>query len=543
MYSGNKTERADLAIKEYERLSKNRGTLDSHCEEIAERILPSSKGLFLNQYSPIIAGEKKNQEIFDSSPVIALSRMVAIIDSLISPRNQTWHRLAANSQELERIRSVQMYYEDVNKILFKYRYAAKANFPTQNSLTIESACGFGTGSLFMDQLLGEEGIRYRNIHLGELYLDENHQGQVDKAVRRFPLTARQAMQRWPKTVPESVREAAKNEPEKEFYFLHCVKPRTEGYDPGRKDFKGMIYQSLYVCEQDRSEMDEGGYNVFPYACARINKSHREPYGRAPFMDVLPAIKTLNLQKKVLLKQGHMAVDPIYLMHDDGIMNTFASMPGAMVPGGISKEGRALVQALQPGNVSLGKELMDLEKAAIDDASFVSLFQILIENPQMSATEVLERGKEKGILMAPPIGNLQTEYHGMLIERELDLLSMQGLLPEMPEELREAGGTFRIDYESPLFRSQRSEEGSGAMRTIESMLSVINVTQNPEPLDFLDLDVIVNEIAYIQGVPARFMRSAEAVQQIRAGRAQAQQNQEAIQAAPAAAAMMKVAQGN
>jgi len=540
LFSGNKTERAAAAVREYERLSANRGILDSHCEEIAERVVPRSKGLFLGKINPINVGDKKNEEIFDSSPAIALSRMVAIIDSLLSPRNETWHRLSANDPNLAKIRSVQLYFEEANQTLFRHRYAAKANFSSQNYQTLESSCAFGTGSMFVDALYGEQGLRYRNIHLGEIYFKENHQGQVDTAIRCFPMSARQALQKWPKTLPDTIRKTLVTDPDKEFWFVHEVKPRIEGYDPTRKDFKGMFYQSLYVSLEDKAELDEGGYNVFPYPAARFNKSHREPYGRGAFMDVLPAIKTLNLQKKVLLKQGHMAVDPIYLMHDDGIMDGFAAIPGTMVPGGVSKEGRQLVQALQPGNVSLGKDLMDLEKQAIDDASFVSLFQILIENPQMSATEVLERSKEKGILLAPPLGILQTEYHGALIERELDLLSMQGLLPEMPPELVEAGGGFRVDYESPLNRSQRSGESSGVMRTIESMLAVVNVTQNPEPLDFFNWDVIAKETAFNQGVPTRYMRSDEEVQAIRQGRAQQAEDEKAIQAAPAAAAMVKAA---
>jgi hypothetical protein len=89
------------------------------------------------------------------------------------------------------------------------------------------------------------------------------------------------------------------------------------------------------------------------------------------MLALPAIKVLNEQKKTMLTQGHMTVNPVLLTHDDGILDTFSLKPGAMNPGGVSAEGRALVHTLPTGNLSAGQELMDMERSVINDAFLVS----------------------------------------------------------------------------------------------------------------------------------------------------------------------------
>jgi hypothetical protein len=157
---------------------------------------------------------------------------------------------------------------------------------------------------------------------------------------------------------------------------------------------------------------------------------------------------------------------------------------------------------------------------------------------MTATEVMERVREKSILLAPTIGRQQSEYLGPLIEREVDLLSRQSLLPEMPGELKEAEGEYRIEYDSPLSRAQRAEEAAGLMRTLESMLNVVNITQDPAPLDFFDWDIITPQVSEIQGVPASWMKTLEKVNVVRQQRAEQQQMQTAIQAAPGAAALMK-----
>lgn len=533
------TERAAEICKEYERLSSARGNFESHWQEIAERVIPMDKNLFQSR-GEFTKGDKRNELIFDSTASLALNRFASILDSLLTPRNQTWHRLMASDPVLNRNREARLFFEEVNRLIFKFRYAPKANFASQNQRNFKSLGGYGTGCLFIDELLGEPGIRYRAIHLSEIFFSENHQGIVDRAIRRFKLTARQAISKFgEEKLPDSIKSKLKTNPDQEYTFLHCVKPR-ESYDPQRKDYMGMPIASYYVSVEGRAEVGEGGYSLFPYAISRYEQSENEVYGRSPAMDVLPAIKTLNEEKKTLLKQGHRSVDPVLLVHDDGVLDSFSMKPGAINAGGVSADGRPLVHALPVGNIAVGKDLMDDERILINDAFLVSLFQILTESPQMTATEVLERTREKGILLAPTIGRQQSEYLGPMIEREIDVLSKFGILPPMPDILKEAMGEYRVEYDSPLSRAQRAEEASGLMRTVETALNVVNVTQNPEPLDHFNWDVIIPEVGDIQGVPSRWMRAKEEIDAIRQGRAQQAQTQEMIQAAPGAAAMVNAA---
>lgn len=527
---------ADI-IKEYERLSGERTNWESHWTEIAERVLPMHAKSFNSKQ--VNAGEKRTQELFDSTAAIAINRFAAILDSLLTPRNSTWHRLSTNNRDLSKDRQVKSYFEEVNRILFKFRYAPKANFAAQNQQNYKSLGAYGTGALFVDDLVGEPGLRYKNIHLGEIYPSENHQGQVDRALRYFSMTARQAMAKWGERCPDRIQSVMDSNPNQLFYFIHCVRPR-EDRDPQRADYRGMKYASYYVSVEGQVLLSEGGFNTFPYAISRYEQAPGEVYGRSPAMDVLPAIKTLNEEKKTVLKQGHRTVDPILLAHDDGIIDSFSMRPGAINAGGVSADGRPLVHALPVGNIAIGKDLMDDERAVINDAFLVTLFQILTENPQMTATEVMERTREKGILLAPTVGRQQDEYLGPMIERELDRLAFQRLIPPMPDILKEAQGEYSIIYDSPLSKAQRAEEAAGLMRTIEMALNVVNVTQNQEPLDHFNWDVIVPDVADIQGVPMKWMRDPRVVANMRQGRAQQQQTQEMIQAAPGAAAMVSSA---
>lgn len=530
---------AEEIIQEFEYAKSQRGNWESHWQEIAERVIPSQSRSFTSMGKPMTQGEKRTEFIFDSTASIALNRFAAILDSLLTPMNATWHRLKASIPELNKDKQVQQYFEEVNRRLFKYRYASTANFTSQNQQNFKSIGAFGTGCMFIDKLYRGVGLRYKSVHLGEVYFLENHQGLVDRVIRHFSLTARQANLKWGNKLPKEIMDAAKTSPNQEFYFLHCVKPRYD-YDLARLDFMGMPWASYYVAMNGAQVIEEEGYNTFPYAISRYEQAPGETYGRGPAMDCLPAIKTLNEEKKALLKQAHRVLDPVLLMYDDGVLDGFSMKPGALNAGGVSADGRALVQTLPTGNIMIGKDVMDDERLVINDSFLVNLFQILVETTQMTATEVAERAREKGILIAPVLGRHQAESQGPMIERELDLLSMQGLLPPMPDILIEAGAEYKVEYESPLSRTQRMEEATGLMRTIESILAITNVTQNPAPLDHFDWDIIVPELSSIQGVPAKWMRSLDDVQAIREGRAEEMQQQQRIEAAPGNAAMINAA---
>ncbi len=534
------SEEQELALKvvrDFNYLFGLRGNWNNHWTEIAQRILPDHSYLFQNFSQLTQAGDKRMTQIYDSTGVLALQRFGAIMDSLLTPRNQFWHQLRANDPTLQRDKLTRIWFEQVNQILFDQRYAQKSNFAAQNQEQYISLGAYGTGGMLIDDLAGSKGIRYRNIHLGQLYLQENHQGIIDRVVRHFSMTARQAMQKFGDACPEQISAIAETAPERNFFFVHWVGP-NEDRDPSKVDHRGMPFSSFYVSIEGMKLVAKGGYRTFPYSISRYRQAPFEAYGRGPAMDVLPAIKTLNEQKKIMLKAGHRALDPVLLAHDDGVIDAFALDPGSVNMGGVTKDGRLLVHPLPVGNIPEGKELMEQEQKLINDTFLVSLFQILVETPEMTATEVMERVREKGILLAPTIGRQQSEYLGPMIDRELDILSRQGMLPPQPPMLKAAKGQYKIIYDSPISRTQKAEQVAGGMRTMEAFLNFAQMSQDPSILHLINIDVAGPAIADANGVPASWINSPEAIAKLRQQMQQQQQIQTAIQAAPAVAGVVK-----
>lgn len=536
-------DRAQAIAKRWDTAGNARGSLDSLCEEIARRILPNYAGSFSSGgHSLNTPVQNRTEEMYDATGALALTRFAAAMESMLTPRNSQWHSLQPSDPTLKKRRNVQLWFDELTQSLFKYRYAPAANFASQQHENYMALGAFGTGATFIDKLQPRygRGLRYRAIHLGEVRFCENHQGIIDTVIRRFPLTARQAAQKFGVAkLPEKIRTAAVDmkKYDNSFQFIHYVTPR-EDYNPNRLDASGQPYRSEYVSVEGPAHLLDEGYASFPYAISRYVIAPGEVYGRSPAMLVLPSLKVLNEEKKTVLKQGHRVVDPVLLAHDDGVLDNFSMRAGALNYGGVNAEGRALVQVLPTGNIMIGKELMDDERLVINDAFLVTLFQILTETPEMTATEVIERTREKGALLSPTMGRQQSESLGPMIEREVDLLMQQGLVSPMPDILRQAAGQYVVEYDSPLSRAQKAEGISGFFRLVDWSQNYVNVTGDKRPLDWLDWDTAMPEIAQGQAVPTRWIKTFDAVMQMRQAQQQAAQQQQMVDAAPALASLAK-----
>ena len=533
------------SLLEFEQMQTWRNTFAGQWEEVSELIRPNDRNTFFygNFNWP---GQKKTDRQVDATGMMANGRFGAICDSLLTPRNSLWHGLKADNPYLMKQRGVRLWYEAVVRALFHYRYQWESNFTSQNQSNYQVLGAYGTMAMAVDEFDYTQqseptpGLRYRSIPLGQIYFRENHQGLLDGFCWWHKRTAQQIMQiAGPEYFPEVLRPALEKKSPMLFNLLHRVVPNL-ALERGRLGARGKPFSSFLLSMEGKCLLRaEGGYRRLPVIGSRYDQAPDEIYGRGPAMAVLPALKTLNAEKRTFLKQGHRITDPVLFTNDDGVVDA-SLRPGALNKGGVNADGKLMVAALPTGTLAMNKEMMEEERNLINDAFLVSLFQIMTESPQMTATEVIERTNEKGILIAPTVGRQQSEYLGPLIMREIDVLQSQHLLPPMPAVMHEARGQFRhqIEYTSPLAKAMKAQEAAGFVRTVETVKELVNITGDPSLLDPFDFDVATPEIAQIQSVPERWMADDAKIAQKRKARAQQQEQQAKIQAMPAQAAMLK-----
>lgn len=532
---------------EFGQLQSQRNIFAQQWEEASQLLLPTSRNTFF--YGSFNwQGEKKTQWQIDGTGGLTLHRFCAVADSLVTPRNMIWHGLEADRDYLMKNRSVRLWYEQAVKELFKQRYAPDGNFVAQNYNGWQSVGAFGNSTMFVDKLDGSElggvrGLRYRTIPLGETFFAENHQGVVDRMYRWFRLTAFQAAQKWGEdALPPNLWTSYQQNSHTLYEFLHVVKPRTDGErDPRRLDERGMKFKSIYISITGKCMMaPEGGYRKFPFAVRRYDQTPGEVYGRGPAQIVLPALKTLNAQKTTFLKQGHRAADPVYIGTDEGLID-FNARPGSYNPGGVNSDGKALVQVLPAGNIEISEKMMAEERGLIEDTFMVSLFKVLSDHPNMTATQVIELVNEKGMLVAPTLGRQHDEYVAKMVDREVDLMIEMGMLQPMPPLLQEAVRAGQVRHRtvdtSPLAKMARAAGDVGTIRMLETSKEIVNITQNQDYLDWFDGDVALPAMARNQLVPESYIADDQKMAAKRQARQKAQAQQQQLESLPGQAAMI------
>jgi Bacteriophage head to tail connecting protein len=524
-------------------LKANRSTFEQHWQDIADVMRP--------QFAPIkgdhragnqVDGEKRTGKIIDALPPLAAEKHAAVMEAMLSPRNQTWAQLTlGEDDDLSEDMEVKRYLADVNKILFRARYRPGSNLASQLSESYLSLGLLGTQCLFVGDDVGRS-IMYRSVPIGRVVIDEDNYGRVNKVIRSYQFTAEQAYQEFVgdlpmgdrraaiARLPSAIRSAYELKSTRKFGFMHAVMPRSVVED-GRYDYKGMPFASCHIYVGDGSVIREGGYRTMPYCVSRYTKSAEELYGRGPAMIVLPDVLMLYRMAKSVIKGAERANDPPLMLTDDAL-EAFNLRSGAMNYGALDEKGEPLIKPFQSGaKVEIGLEMMADKKMSIREAFLLDVFQVLTQAPAMTATQVLEIAKEKAALLAPVMGRQQSELFGPMTTRELDILTQARLLPSMPDALLERGGDITIEFQSPLALAQRAESGVAIMRTLEAVLPLVQIPGGEEALRVFNISDTVRELASINNFPAKALRSKDEVDEMGKAAQEQAQTEQLLAAAP------------
>lgn len=210
-------------LKDLEAQKAFRSTFDTHYQEVAERVLPRMANFNVS----LTPGEKRNQQVFDSTAALSLERFAAIVESFITPRSQRWHRLTTSNPELNKIRNVQLWFDEVTRIMFGFRYSPHANYASQQHESYMSLGAFGTGLMYIgtQEESDQFGLLYKSVPLSHTYMKEGPDGRVTTVYREMMMPLQDIIFKFgAENVPEDVKRHLEKEPDKQFMVIHCVMP-------------------------------------------------------------------------------------------------------------------------------------------------------------------------------------------------------------------------------------------------------------------------------------------------------------------------------
>lgn len=539
-------------VATYEECKTIRSARENDWRLASAYCLPAHYGSWTTE-GPVMMGQglqATKRQVFDTSGTRSLPKYMAVLERLATPYGVRYQLLRPSDPNLMRHRRVREYFDTLTDLVMKYRNNAYAHFRQASNEVYAGLGVYGTGPTYIGQrpknaLYNAPGFIYKACSLRDIFLLVDDNGEVVGVYRRFYLNARQFKAKFPDATPPASIAAELKKPtpaEGQFFeFVHAVRIRND-HDPQAIDARRHPCYSSYIAIKEKEYVgDEEGYRSIPYITPRTFTIAGDPYGFSPAQMALSALGGASAIKKVYLKQGNKAVDPVLLAYDDGVMNGQIDLrPGAINYGGIDKQGRQLIQALNVGNFQVAEKLLEKDIDDVEDCFFVKLFTFLDERPEMTATQVIEEVAEKAAMLSPTMGRVQSEFLAPATGREIDLLDEMGLLPDMPPELVEANGEYENVYTSPMAKGMYAEQTSGFMRTLETALNVAAQTGDASALDHFNLDVAIPEIADNQSVPVRWMNDERKVEELRKARAAQQQTQQLLQNAGGVAQAVKAA---
>lgn len=531
------SEKAIKIISRFEKLeAEMTANWKSHWKEISDYVLPNYDDVWNTQ----IAGEKKAQsKIYDTTGLQALKLLSSGLHSLLTNPSVPFFNLTTGIDELDKDEVVRDWLQKATTSM--HDVLNQSNFQTQVHEVYQSETGFGTAVCFVDED-PEEVVRFESYPIYYCPIDENHLGRVDTVMRKYEWTLRKILQKFGKdSLPkEWLDQNLEKNIDNKYCIIHAVYPREDikyGEDgnplPGPKN---MPFVSCYVLREVKHVLKESGYNEFPYLVPRWNKLPGEKYGRSPAMDALADIKMLNAMAKTQIEAAQLAVRPPLQKEDDGINSIINFTPGAI---NIVRPGSKGITPINTGaDPRLGIEVLQAVQERIKNHFFLNQLQLAEDNPQMTATEVMQRSDEKQRILAPVLSRQHHEWLKPLVDRVFGVMLRRKLFPPIPDKLK--GKMIQVQYSSMIARAQKAINAEIVTRVFSIISPLIQL--KPDVLDNFNLDETVIDVSTTLGFKQSNLNKRAKVEQIRNGRIQAAQEQANMEKAQASAEVANKVQG-
>ena len=491
--------KAKKILEKYNTLKSQRQTWEDHWQDVANYFLPRKSNITLKRTK----GDKRHDQIYDGTATHALELLSASLNGMLTNTISPWFVLKFRSEEMNSDDEANEWLESCAKVM--QQVFQRSNFQQEVFELYHELLTFGTSAMFITDDFKDD-LRFKTIHISEIFITENERGMVDCLVRRFQVKNKNIPFMYPEAqIPPSLASKIQSDPYGETFIIHSVQASENAM--GYESSKNMDFTSCHVHEDTGVILRDSGFREFPYVVPRyLKSSSNEIYGRSPAMNALPDVKMLNTMSKTTIKAAQKQIDPPLMVPDDGFV-----LPVRTIPGGLNFYRSGTRERIEPLNIGannpLGLQMEEQRRKAIRENFFVDQL-MMVQGQNMTATEVMQRTEEKMRLLGPVLGRLQSEFLQPLITRCFNLLIKNNKFAQPPETIGDQ--EIEIEYVSPLAKAQKTQELSSIMRGIE----IFGSLQNVAPVfDYLDIDGLVDHVKDVLGLPAKVMRSRGEVQQI------------------------------
>ena len=519
--------------KEYEKLivalESQRKRWDERNQEITKFEMPN------RGYYPALGhgpnkGKDRYEDILNESPALALRRLVALMVWGLSDPSSIWFRYSLKDKDLLKYAPVKEHLaireRGIRSVL---RWS---NFYSALYTIYQEEIGYGLG-VCIEQEDWETLARFYPITAGEYVLASDDRGVINTLGRRYNMTAANIVRKFGKNaVSEPVKNAATKNPYDYYEILHLILP-NEDRDLRKIDNRNMPYKSIYFESYgERRVLRISGYPEKPFFAPRWDKVGQSVYCDGIGGLMLGSSMELQEMEKDSITGLVKTVAPPMVGPPEFSENLDLSADGFNPIPSHAKDSQ--LKSLYEINFNI--DGVDSKIRAVEEriasGFFNDLFIYLINNPQATATEILEKKAEKFILLGPVIINQEDDLFEPMIIRTDRMMERVGFFPPPPPELE--GQQIEIEYVSQLAIAARMASAQG----IVGYMGFVGQAAEIDPYVRHKFDGMeaADEIANLYGIPPKINRSDDKVEVI------IQAEQEAIAEQKRTQEMMAMVEG-
>ena len=526
-HSKEMVEKAKTAFDTAERVN-----VESLWAELAEFMLPTHNSQFNGS---VTKAARQGERVFDSTAIMAARDLASAIHATITNPAMKWSHLRFTEDALNNNHDGVAWLDQVTELV--YYNLSNSNFDLQAGQAYLSLVALATAVIYHEEVDDSSSTyNFANWHLSEVAYAENKYGVVDYICRKFKMTYKQLIEKFPDSCPQYVYEKAECNPLEEEEVWHVIGPRDPAEvktgDIGKSLPNERPFYSCYLIAKEDHVLGEDGFYEFPVYCPRWAKLPGEVYGYGCGHVSRGDVRTLCKLREEKLRAMAKAVNPPMLARRNSI-STADLRPGKITFVDDMEHLKEFVTQTRFDALQL--ETQELT-ASIKSAFYIDKLMLppRTETGEMTAYEISQRLEQMQTILGPALNRLNTEFLQPMILRCVKILLRRNELPPLPESvvslMQQLGKDPRnIDVEINFVNSLSRSQQLGELRNIQSFVQeTFQMAQaHPEVLDKLDFDELVNYAARIRSIPESLILPDEKVAQIRQDRQKQMQQQQQL----------------
>jgi len=528
-------------VERWTRLKRGLGQWPQHWEDLSRVMHPRRRG-FITDTQP---GDTRVEEIYDGTAMQSARGLANVMGSMLRPEGEPWFFLRTADDADARTGEAKDWLAQAEQVLRDAFDDPRARFRQATGEADLDLVVFGTALKFIDEVVGAGHLMFKSLWLNDAIPFFDHNGVAVGLFRSRHLTVQQVKDRveldgW--VVSERVQDLMRrNRMDDPVEFLYATMPRPGGREDAAFAV-GLPFAEMII-EPDTKQLNiESGYHELPYIVSRWDTTSGEDYGRSPGMIALPDANTSQAIAQTMLIAGQRAADPPLLAPSDAFIDAPNTFPGGLATyeaEAVRDLGANPIRPLDGGaNFPLTRDIQQDTREQIRMAFFRNVFNLPVEGPSMTATEVIQRREEFIREVGPIFGRLETDDSAPLVERSFKIMLRAGAFGPVPDVLAAKGVLF--EYESPVKKIREQTQAQATVQWAQTLSAFEEV--KPGAMDVVNFEELGRFTGVAASVPHQVMNSEETVAQVGTARAEAQQQQAELEQAGQAAEVMKNVDG-